>query len=80
MLPLPDSSHDWSAKTTDECIVDTWALAKIHKNKKKGKDASKDADKGASKSSAAESKDSTIDLGHPLLNKAAGLGVRELLV
>ena len=26
---IPDESHDWTAKMSDECIVDTWALAKI---------------------------------------------------
>ena len=26
---IPDDNHDWTAKMADECIVDTWALAKF---------------------------------------------------
>lgn len=26
---LPNENTDWNAKVADECIVDTWALAKI---------------------------------------------------
>lgn len=76
-LPLPDPSHDWSAKTTDECLVDSWALAKIHSSKRKGPKQDK---KNASKAQESASiKDSSagvpIDLGHPILNKMSGLGI-----
>lgn len=30
-VTLPSERHDWNAKVTDECIVDSWALAKISK-------------------------------------------------
>jgi hypothetical protein len=26
---IPDETYDWTAKMIDECIVDTWALAKF---------------------------------------------------
>ena len=28
-VTLPSDRVDWNAKVADECIVDTWALAKI---------------------------------------------------
>ena len=30
---LPSENTDWTAKVADECIVDTWALAKINFSK-----------------------------------------------
>ena len=26
---VPDDNYDWTAKMVDECIVDSWALAKF---------------------------------------------------
>lgn len=26
---VPDENYDWTAKMVDECIVDSWALAKF---------------------------------------------------
>lgn len=82
-LPIPDPSHDWGAKIIDECLVDSWALAVIHKDKKKAS-SSADNDKDADKQDGGQKKKiatgAVPDLGHPLLNKMASLGIRELLV
>jgi len=30
---IPDENYDWSGHVIDQCIVDTWVLAKIKPNK-----------------------------------------------
>ena len=40
--------HDWNAKIIDECLVDSWALAVIHKDKRKSKASKDDKDKEVS--------------------------------
>ena len=82
-LPIPDPAHDWGAKIIDECQVDSWALALIQSDKRKtsSKDSNKDADKNQEgRASKKVAMSSSPDLGHPLLNRMAGLGIRELLV
>ena len=43
---IPDETHDWTALLVEECVVGSWALAKIkktrHKKHKQGSGASAD--------------------------------------
>ena len=79
-LPIPDSTHDWGAKIIDECLVDSWALAVMHKDKRKSKASNEDDNGSGLSASSDDPGSSTPDLGHPLLNKIAGLGIRTILV
>ena len=35
-VTLPGENTDWTAKVADECIVDSWALAKLNFSKSAG--------------------------------------------
>ena len=75
--------HDWNAKIIDECLVDSWALAVIHKDKRKSKVSKDEKNKegsNADEQGGRSKLEAVPDLGHPLLNKIAGLGIRTLLV
>ena len=35
-IKIPGKETDWSANILDECVVDTWVLAKLKRDRRKG--------------------------------------------
>lgn len=67
---IPDDNYDWSCKMIDECIVDTWALAKFKPQKITNQ---LNQQNQAQNSGSGET-------SFPLLNKLVNFGIDEIVV
>ncbi|CDW79829.1 hect domain and rcc1-like domain-containing protein [Stylonychia lemnae] len=67
----PDDNHDWSSKMADECIVDSWALAKLKTQRA-----------SIQNQQAGQQQQNNIsgDTNYPLLNKLINLGIEEIVI
>jgi len=73
-VALPSENTDWTAKVADECIVDSWALAKISFSKAS-------AGAGQSSSQAGKSAHSPApEAALPLIIRLQNLGVQAIVV
>lgn len=71
---IPDIDHDWSPKIIDECICDSWLIAKIASNSQGGKANIRQNSRGSpNTSNAARS-------NYALLDRLLHLEIDEILV
>eukprot|EP00347_Sterkiella_histriomuscorum_P020695 403336831 len=70
---IPDDNHDWTAKMADECIVDTWALAKF----KTQRQLNQNSNQAGSQQNQSNSQG---DTNYPLLNKIINYGIDEIVI
>lgn len=71
----PDDNYDWTSKMPDECIVDSWALAKF-----KTQRPSNASNSNNSQQSQASQAMQLGETSYPLLNKLINLGIEEIVV
>ena len=71
---LPSENTDWTAKVADECIVDSWALAKISSSRASAAAGQGNSQVGKSAHSAAP------EAALPLIIRLQNLGVQAIVV
>lgn len=73
----PDDNYDWTSKMPDECIVDSWALAKFKQGRSSGSSGNQQAQNSQKPSDGQHMNGET---SYPLLNKLIDLGIEEIVV